>query len=328
MALRVRDIKHVLSSDADIDPNAVVDPKKLDGFVFACGNLAQAALSKSPPSGFTDFERDHLNAVIAGQAHSHRSIRCMVQGEENASAVDALAIARLQLETLYSFCFMLQDAENVRWFLKCAWKNRYIQFLLGREEWGRLPRFSEHLTVTALPLIDMFRRLSSVTDEEKRTIEVEEPGLAPAPGFTPAKIENFPTPAGVIQRVTSPSQRRMLKRLYPEYQCLCSFAHPGPEAAVIRTVCDPRSPHQGLFSSGERREFYQRQVVAPAVMGSTIAAVQVATEVAAIYPADIDLIAKVTEAWSFLVHVSLLARTVWEIRTKEIWPAVRSAPTP
>jgi hypothetical protein len=63
-------------------------------------------------------------------------------------------------------------------------------------------------------------------------------------------------------------------------------------------------------------------------MGSTIAAVQVATEVAAIYPADIDLIAKVTEAWSFLVHVSLLARTVWEIRTKEIWPAVRSAPTP
>ena len=85
MALRVRDIKHVLSPDADVDPNAVAGGAKLDGLVFACGNLAQAALSKSPPSGLTDIEIGNLNAVIEGQSHSHRSIRCMVQGEANAS---------------------------------------------------------------------------------------------------------------------------------------------------------------------------------------------------------------------------------------------------
>jgi hypothetical protein len=237
--------------------------------------------------------------------------------------VDALAIARLQLETLYSFCFMLQDAGNVRLFLKNAWKAKYIQFLLAGEERAQLPRFHGYLTATAVPLIDWSRILSSVTDEEKRTIEVEELGLAPAPGFTPARIENFPTPMGVIKRINAPSQKRMLERLYPEYQFLCSFAHPAPEATLFRTVCDSRSPFQGLFSSAQWQEFYRRQIVAPAIMDNTIAAVEVATEVAAICPADLDLLAKVTEAWSFLVSVSLLARTVWEIRAKNIWPAAR-----
>jgi len=57
-------------------------------------------------------------------------------------------------------------------------------------------------------------------------------------------------------------------------------------------------------------------------MYSAIAAVQVATEVAAIYPEDVDRLAEVSKAWSFLVRHSLLAMPVWELRAKTVLPLI------
>jgi hypothetical protein len=323
MPLRVKDVQHVLPPDADIDPTAAVDVETLDKFVFACGFLAKEALRKSaPPPGFTDFERDQLASVIEGQSHSHKSIRRLLQGEQSASAVDALTIARLQLETLYSFCFMLQDAENVRLFLKNGWKRRYIRFLLEREERRRLPRFQGYLSNDALPGLDKLQHLSSVTDLERRTIEHDELGTSTGPRFTRVKIEDFPTPMGVIKQINSGSQKKMLERLYPEYQFLCSFAHPAADSLLFRAVSNPRSPLQSAVSSEKLKDFYQRQVLEPAVTYSTLAAVQVATEVAAICPADVDLVVRVMKAWTFLVRSSLLAVPIWEIRAKNVLPLI------
>ena len=88
--------------------------------------------------------------------------------------MDALPIARLQLETLYTFCFLLQSAENVRLFLKNNWKKKYIRFLLEREERRNLQRFDEFYMRTGQSLIDMLQGLSSVSDEERQTIEQDE----------------------------------------------------------------------------------------------------------------------------------------------------------
>jgi hypothetical protein len=93
----------------------------------------------------------------------------------------------------------------------------------------------------------------------------------------------------------------MLERLYPEYQYLCSFAHGDSEAAFFRAVSDPQSALQSAVPSGQIEDFYQRQVLEMPRIYSAIAAVQAATEVAAIYPAQIDLLAAVTKAWATLV---------------------------
>jgi hypothetical protein len=246
----------------------------------------------------------------------------LLQGEQNASAVDALPIARLQMEVLYSLCFMLQGGQNVRLFLKNGWKKKYIRFLLQREERAHLPRFSEYFSKTAQPWIDQLQAYSSVTDEEKRTIELEELGASPGPAFTPSTIGKFPTPMRVIDKCVNPNQKRMLARLYPEYQYLCSFAHGDSEAMLFRAVSDPRSGLQNAIPGWQIEMFYQRQVLEMPIIYSAIAAVQAATEVAAIYPAQIDLLAAVTKAWSTLVRSSLLAVPVWEIRAKTVLPVV------
>ena len=53
----------------------------------------------------------------------------MLGGEQSASAVDALALAKLQIEALYSFCFLLQDGKHMQLFLKSAWKTKYPGFI-------------------------------------------------------------------------------------------------------------------------------------------------------------------------------------------------------
>lgn len=249
MKLTIESIKHVLQHEADIDPTATLDVGIIDESVFGCNMAAQDALESAVPTGFNAFERDHLKLLIDGQRHGHLTIRQLLRGEQNASAVDALPIARLQLEVLYSLCFMLQGGQNVRAFLKSGWKKKYIRFLLQREEHGHLPRFVEYFTETAQPWMDQLQVLSSVTEDEKRTIEEEQLGSSPGPAFASTPIRNFPLPMGVIEKCVDLNQKQMLMRLYPEYQFLCSFAHGDSWAAEFRAISDPRSPLQRFVPS-------------------------------------------------------------------------------
>lgn len=320
MPLKVRNIKHVLLPDTDIDPTAIADVMKFDALVFGCIIAAQNALNSALPPGFNEFERDQLRYLIDGQRYGHLTIRRLLEGERNPSAVDALTVARLQLEVLYSLCFMLRDGLNVRLFLKNGWKKKYIRFLLQREETGHLARFSEYFTKTAQPFMDQLQARSSVTEDERRTIEYDQLGASPGPPFTPTRIERFPSPTQIIERSVEASQKRMLERLYPEYQYLCSFAHGDTEAMLFRAASDPRSPLQGALSSGQSEDFYQRLILEPPVYYSAIAAIQAATEVAGIYPTQIDLVVQITKAWATLVRFSVLAVAVWEIRAKSLLP--------
>ncbi|HYL93773.1 MAG TPA: hypothetical protein VEW69_11535 [Alphaproteobacteria bacterium] len=320
MKLTVNKIKHVLTTDIDTTQHAHV--KELDGFVFTCISSAAAALGTAAPPGFTNFERDHLQLVVNGMRHSHRSIRNLLLGGPDPSAVDALAIARLQLETLYSLCFMLQDAANVRLFLKYGWKKKYVRFLLDREERRNLPRFDEYFSKTAAPFIEELRKRSGVTTEEKLTIEQEQIGTPVPAGFVPVPIERFPTPRAVIRAIRNSDQKDMLERLYPDYEYLCSFAHGDTESSLFRTILDSRLPFKNMLGSGQVEDFFQRQVAETPLTYSIISAVQVATEVAAIYPANVELLAKVTEAWNWLIKGTLYASPVWERRAKKILPLI------
>ena len=111
-------------------------------------------------------------------------------------------------------------------------------------------------------------------------------------------------------------------RLYPEYQFLCSFAHGDSESTVFRAVSDPRSPLQSVFPSTQVKDFYQRQILETPIIHSAIAAVQAATEIAAIYSSHIELLVAATKAWTALTRLNLLAVPVWEIGAKNILPVV------
>jgi hypothetical protein len=110
----------------------------------------------------------------------------------------------------------------------------------------------------------------------------------------------------------------MLKRLYPEYQYLCSFAHGDTEAALFRAIANPRSHIQDVLPAEQVEDFYQRQVLETPVLSSATSVVQAATEVAAIYPANVDLLAKTARAWTRLLEFTLSAAPVYEIRAKNV----------
>jgi hypothetical protein len=217
---------------------------------------------------------------------------------------------------------MLQSGQNVRLFLKNGWKKKYIRFLLEREERGQLPRFAEYLGKTAKPRMDQLQVLSSVTEDERRTIEQDEIGSSPGPAFTRTPIDRFPLPMGVIEKCTVADQKQMLMRLYPEYQFLCSFAHGDTEATLFRMVSDGRSPLRNALPSEQIKDFNQREILETPIIYSAVAAVQAATEVAVLYPAHVELLVAVTKAWAALTRLSLLALPIWEIRARNILPLV------
>ena len=318
----VQKIAHVINQDIDVTQS--LDVAVIDEHVYTCISLCRSVIEAGSLVGYADFEKSVIWNFIEGIRHSHGSIRKLLMGEQSASAVDALAIARLQLENLFTICFLLQSAENVRLFLKNGWKKQYIRFLLHRAESIHLKRFNEYYNKTGLDMIDKLQVASFVSDEKRRTIDIQQvgPPFGPQPKLVP--MDGFPTPAKLVKKINDPDRKKMLARLNSEYEFLCSFAHGDSESANIRTIADKRSPFQRLFSTSEIEKVYQEKVLEPPILYSALSCILVATEVAAAFPAEVELRAKVGEAWNSLTKSSLLVVSAWELRAKKVLGIVGS----
>jgi hypothetical protein len=315
MSIKVKDVAHPISKD--IDPNARIDVKVLDGLVNTCSCVATQVL-KVPPKRYSELQAAHISWIFDGLRLTHVALRNLLrEGGRTPACVDALALARLQLETLYSVCLCTQDPSFVDCYVKGFWKDNYVRFLLQREECKGLKRFDDYLNKIALPILAQLQEASGVTAEEKATVEFEELGEPLPTGMTFSKITRFPQPIAVIGHISNPDTKRMLRRLYPEYRRLCAFAHGSPQSWMFKTAFWERSRFRNLISESSRRNVFEKEVGEPAVFYSCFSVVQSACEIATVlYPFSVELMRTVTEAWNIMLDVNLLARTVWEIRTK------------
>lgn len=315
----VKRVKHVLRPDSDINPNGQYDVLNIDGHVNMCLGQAQEVLRAEPPSGFGEFERDNLIVFLDCLKYSHRTIREFLRLEISSSTVDVLAVARLQVEALYTFCFCLQAAENVRHYLKYGWKQKYVRFLLLSEEYCQLDRFSKYFT-DAFKTLSLMQQQLGVSEEERLTVDEEQLGTLLPQGAKRSRIEKFPTPGGIVDKISDRNLRAMLERFYVEYEWLCIFAHGGSDSAVFKVALDRRSPVQACLSSSQREDLFQRYIAETAITYSFISAVQCATEVASRCPNCLELQVKLSAAWADLLRVSLWAVPVWEMRAKGVLP--------
>jgi hypothetical protein len=258
--------------------------------------------------------------MFEAMGFTHVTIRNLpTQGTKTPACVDALALARLQLEALYSVCLMVQDPSFVDIYVKSFWRDNYVRFLLVREECKGLKRFDEYLSQSGPRTLEMLRQGAGVTNDEKATVEFEELGTPMPVGMNEAKIKPFPTPMRVIERVTDPEQKRMLMRLYPKYRRLCGFAHGSAQAWMFKNAFWERSPQRSLLSDHQRQDVFEKEVVDPALLHSALSVIQGTCEVAAtLYPADDELKRTVIEGWNVLSEMNLLGRVIWEIRAKSV----------
>jgi hypothetical protein len=316
MKIRVIDIAQ--PSTFDIDPNRCIDIAVLDSLLKRCVAAVTNSL-KSPASGYSSLRSAHLSWMFEALGFTYVTIRSLLtQGPNTPACVDALALARLQLEALYSVCLMVEDPSFVDIYVKSYWRDAYVRFLLEREERKSLARFNEYLNERGLPLIEELRRMSGVTDEEKATVEAEEFGTPLPPGMTEARIRLFPTPMTVIDKVTDAERKKMLMRLYPEYRRLCAFAHGSAQSWMFKNAFWERSVMKKYLTESQRQGVFEKEVLDSVLLHSSLAIIQSACEVTTLYPADVELKAVVIEAWNLLSEMNLLGRTVWEIRAKAV----------
>ncbi len=310
--IRVVDVAWPNTQDIDLDRH--LDAPILDGHVKRCASAVTNAL-KTPPSGYTEDQAAHMSWMFDAMRFTHSTIRNLVaKGTKSPECVDALALARLQLEALYAVCLMVENPSFVDIYIKSFWRDAYVQFLLDRQERLGLPRFSEWLSQTAMPLMEQIRLASGVTDEEKATVELEELGTALLPGTKEIKIRPFPTPRSVIDKVLDSTRKQMLKRLYPEYKRLCAYAHGSSQSWMAKTAFWEASPLRKLHTDGERQTMYEKEIVDPAFVFSFLPTIQSTCEVATLYPIDVELKRAAIEAWNVLSEMNLLGKIIWEMR--------------
>lgn len=317
MPVRVKDVASIATTD--IDPEMRLDVKKLDGFVNRCALRATAAL-ETPVASFSSFQRNHLNTLFDSLRHTHQTIRGLLRtGISSPASVDALPVARLQLEALYSVCLMLENPGFIDTYLKDSWRKQYVRYLLHKEECKNLPRFSKFLNQTGPIQLKKLRQFANISNAEIATIKMEELGIPLPRGVSPKKIVQFPTPGKIIRSIKTRTRKKMLQRVYPEYQHLSSYVHGSSTLFhMLKSLFDPRSKYRDLFTSSMLNDMFQKAVGEEAIYISYLGLVQSCTELVAIFPNDVDLCATLVEAWQPLVDGSLFGKAIWEIRSRAL----------
>jgi hypothetical protein len=318
--ITVASCKFVHTTDIDADATRA-GGDKWEGLVNICVQAAQDALD-TPPTGYTPTQRNSLTDLFGSMRATHRGIRTLLKlGDGEPASVDALVLARLQLEGLYTVCLLTEGAEHVTRFVAEAWKRQFIRWMLYREETKGLARFSETDKKEQARLITL-AQIWGITDGQRSTIEIQELETEAPRGFVRQPIKPFPTPGQLITEIPEGPKKRMLERLYPEYQELCAYAHGRPVAGFGKGIFDDRSPMRREFAEFHKEtdihELFSRSVLGPAQLFSLGSVAQATAELTALYPASIELRSATTRAWNELHNSHLLMNAVWSIRTKDL----------
>jgi hypothetical protein len=319
--MKIHVSQYVHLHTTDINPERQMDAKEWDRLANVCVVRATTAL-RDDINGYSKEQRDHISDMFNSMAATNRGIRRLLdQGWGDPSTVDALALARLQLEGLYALCLMFEGSQYVDCFRRSYWRTTYVQYLLMREEVSGLPRFQEWASETPVDLIRLGLHFG-VTNAQMCTVENEELGTPLPPGVQKESIAQFPTPGRAINHIAQGDKRRMLERLYPKYQDLCSFAHGSGKANLFKLMFDERAPDAKFATDQERADKFQSQVLGEAFMTSFFSIAQATAELTPSYPNCIELPTAAINAWNQLSEASLWTKAVWEIRTRNLLGAI------
>jgi hypothetical protein len=300
----------------DIDPDATHNVEQFDSAVNRCVKAVTDSLLK-PSAQLTDDRRGHLSQIFFSMRHAHRAVRKLLERDgQDPMATNVMPLVRTQLETLFALCLVLEKPAALDLYLKDGWKKLYIRHLIAREE-RKGPRTIADLQKQAVQ-IEEFRLASGVTPIEKQTIDERELGITLPPGVRPEKIGKFPLPGTVVRDVLDPDRKKMLQRLYPEYQFLCGFVHFSPAATILSTLLDSRQPPYQWSTSGQKYEIFQSEIAGPALNLGLISIVQSCCEFVSVYPGDIELARATVGAWKQLTDTSLLGKVIWQLRARKL----------
>ena len=315
----IRNCVSTISTDIALD--AKWDARNADASVNRCIAAATECLKSDAPT-LNERRRIHLHQILLAMRHGYFAVRELLRSEsEQPLSVSSMSVVRSQVETLYAICLVIERPEMLDDYLKDGWKKLFVRHILMREECPALPRVTQGLRDVE-PWLEQMRIVSGVTEVEKQTVEADELGIPLPSGVAPVRISSFPTPRRVINEINDPDRRRMLERLYPEYQFLCGFVHFSPATVTLTSLLDSRQPFRKLFTTGQVLEMWQKEIAGPAMWLNVVSVVQCCGELLSIYPKDVELARCCVEAWEPLCENTFLGRVIWQLRARKLLGAI------
>jgi hypothetical protein len=321
MPLRVKDYVHVHETDFDYGQRR--DSKEFDKIANVCVTRATDAL-KIPSGSYTQMHRNQIGDIFRSMLATQRGIRRMLdfEGPIDPETVDALLLARVQLEGLFSLCLMLEDPKYVTAYVQEHWRKQYVEYLIVKEETKLLSRF-QPFGAPELERLTILGQEFGISSAQIHTIDKEELSMPMPAGMAEQAIPSFPTPGRGIKRITSSAEkRRMLERLYAKYVYLCSFAHALPQANLFKNIFDPRFPDRRFFRDSDVKNSYLQEVVGEAYITSFMSIAQCTAELSVLYPNSMEIVEAASRAWQQLSGASLISKAVWKVRTQKLLGAL------
>ena len=312
----VRDV--AFKHPTDYTARGRISRSLLDELVLGGITRATSAL-ENDLVGYELKHRHQISDVFKSLLHTHRAIRRFLKDmtSNDPEGVDSLALLRLQFESLFAICLMLEDAKCVDAYVQDYWRKRYAQYLLVREECSGLSNHQKYLTESPVFLSGL-RDYFCITPEQQATVELEELGTPLPANMKQMPLARFPTPGKVPDKIADANKRRMLDRLNVEYGYLCSFAHVLAEANLLKGIFDPHATHRNdaRATDADIEEKFQMIVVTPSNVNSCICVAAATTELSLVYPNNVELRASAMKLWNTICEANLLARIVWAVRAK------------
>jgi hypothetical protein len=155
----------------DINPNETkAGGDHWESIINVCVKAAEEALD-TVPNGYSIWQRNSLSDIFASMRATHRAIRILIKlGDTKPESVDALVLARLQLEGLYNLCLLYESPEWVTKFQHEAWMRQYTRWMLYREETKGIDRFKKEVD-GEYPRLMSLMHIWGITNEQRLTIE-------------------------------------------------------------------------------------------------------------------------------------------------------------
>lgn len=329
---------HIHEREADIDVEETLHSKEFDDRLTRVVNPLALAFERSEDLGssFRHLVADMLRQFLG----THESIRLLLENREKSPTgmADAMSLAREKVEKVYAVALLLEGPE--KWterYLKDDWRKSYERHLIEAHERHGLPRFADYLDRQSDSLYQE-RQWLGISDEEEEFVEwnfENPPWLSEKRPKVPKHLQaaekgiaTFPTPGGTIKKVSDERLKQALVRLYREYGYLCGYSHSG-FAKLLPGYIEGRvklteSQKQKVIET----EFFRSLEFS--YLSAGLACVEAAmrdlprgrsgSSGPSSQVVDAELIVKLSELWDVLQRISLLGRSLYEMRVRHILP--------
>lgn len=282
---------------------------------------------------FDDF-RMVTTLLLKSFISTHTSIIHILRlGNENGNkdktvmqyGADAMSLVREQIEKV--FVISLLCDEPIKWievYMKDEWRRAYEYQLNFKAETENLSRFAEFYKNDFSAQVEKGKRVFGISDGEQEAIEFKfnNPDTKLPAHLKDHSIKRFPTPGEFKKEIQeqNANTKECLKRWHWEYKFFCGFNHAGFTKNRFLLMSDRR--FSSWFEQSKKEEIYEEKILFTSLWTSYTAFAAATTEILKFLPNELEVKVALIELWKILEERSLIAKAIWNIRSKNFFPLI------